>query len=549
MLPHTESANRPESAARETTQPIAVALRKHLLLALGIAVVSGLAYLPLARANYCGFDDTLELQRLSFHDSGSVINDFQTVLFDSFNKYRPLLKTLNRITWRLGHEGATLFRVRNIVAHLLTSMVLYGIGFLLFDSVPVAAGAALLFSVHPLTNQAVTGGIWVITPANLCMFLSFFLFQLSLRQDAWRLPALAASLVIGPIGVLIYDPVIFLYGLIPLYFCTWLIIERKFPPVSHLVTLAGMTVGFLVLWVSLRTAALPPGKSQLTPITTLLKNVLIYSAGITQVFDPVLSTDLLGTPLPREALRGEFELGWIVIITLPTILVLLALLCTMPRWRTNLTRKDLVLFAFLLIAWIGSLVPYLLFSTHASETYNYVGIAFLVLIGVRVLCAITTPPHGRAGPSIPVFAGVVGVVALLYGAATFDRNLRVKSCGDILGNILKQLPTGELHQGKWDVVFSNVPDEPASHYYGMYGYKGVDTLGIGDYGAPGIAGAVQFASKNAGISAESVASEDFVRSCSAPVAGRLCFWVHANGDLNLLQPAATPPASGPPRKF
>jgi hypothetical protein len=533
MHSHPRLAEDPGSTAPRQAFPIAVQTRIHGLIVLSIVIVSGLAYLPLARANYCGFDDTLELQRLTFHDPGSIGNDFHTVLADAINKYRPFLTTLNRITLHLGHSAAALFRARNIVAHLLTSMVLYGIGFLLFDSIPVAAAAALLFSLHPLTNQAVAGGMWVITPANLCLFLSFFLFQLSLRPGRWRLASLAASLTIGPLGVLIYDPVIFLYGLIPLYLCLWVILERKLPPVRHLVVLAAMLVGFLVAWFSLRAAILPPIRSQVTPINTILKNVLIYSVGLTQVFDPILSTDLLRTPLPKEALSGDFDLGWLAIIMLPTAIVLAALVWTIPRWRANLGRRDVIIFGFLLVAWAGSLVPYLFFSTHASETYNYVGIAFLALLAARMLSAMATPPHGQSGPAMTAFAGAVGVLALLYGAATFDRNLRVKSCGDIVGNILRQLPVGELHQGKWDVVFSNLPDEPTSRFYGMYGYKGVDTLGMGDYGSPGIAGAVQFASKNADISASAVAPEQFARLCGAPTPGRLCFWVHADGNLVL----------------
>src|SRR5579871_4742330 len=185
----------PTLASSVTRPP--VGLRTHGLILLGIIIIAALVYIPLARANFCGFDDTLDLQRLTFHDPGNVMNDLTSVLYGS-GKYRPFLTTLNRLTLQFGHESAAWFRFRNILAHLLVSMTIYGIGFLMYDSIPIAAASAFLFSLHPLVNQAVTGGMWVITPADSCLFLSFFLFQLSLRPGRWSIPALVGALVVGP---------------------------------------------------------------------------------------------------------------------------------------------------------------------------------------------------------------------------------------------------------------------------------------------------------------------------------------------------------------
>jgi hypothetical protein len=389
----------------------------------------------------------------------------------------------------------------------------------------------------------------VLSPADLCLFLAFFLFQISLRPGRYQIPALVACLLVGSIGVLTYDPVIFLYGLMPLYLGTRMLIDRKRPPIGYLLTLAGIAIVFLAIWFSLRAAYLPHRRPEITPLATVLSVGMVYVVGVLQVFDPILATDLVGTPLPREALFGQFgiTLGWIVVVTLPALTMLIALLATMRRWRANLTRKDWLLFACLLIAWVGSLVPYLFFSTHPSETYNYVGIAFLLWIAVRVLSAITTPAGGSQ-PNIRVFASVVGVVGLLYGAATLDRNLRVRNCGDIVGNIFQQLPKAELEHGKWDVVFANSPDEQQTRMYGMYGYKGIDTVGYGQYGAPGIPDAVRFVTGNPEISAQALPTEDFIRRCASPQPNQLCFWVHSNGDLSRVPSGTKSPAPpSPPR--
>ena len=517
----------------------------HLCLIAGIILIAGLAYLPLMQSNYCGFDDTLELQRLKFYDPGTLAGDFGPMPFQQYEsyKYRPLFWTLNRITYRLGHGDATAFRVRNVAAHLLSIGLVYGIALLLFHSIAISASAALLFSLHPLANQAVAGAVWISTQAFFLAFLAFFLFLISLRARRWSIPALIGSLLAVAVSVLIYDPLISVFGFIYLYLFVHGVIRRQQVSVAYYAVLGIVTVGFLSCWFWLRHVSLPPGRIAMVSPRMMLEGLAIFVGGIFQVIDPILAADVVGTPLPREALAGEIPPEWVLIVLLPGTLLVAALTIFGARLRANLTREDMITFGFVLLAWCGSLVPYLVFSGHASESYTYVGWTLVTPSMCRLLAALTTKP-GAVGVTRP-FMWCVALLAVLFGVATVNRNLRVQQCGSILGNVLRQLPLGELRRRNWHVLFANVPGDPASRPYGMYGYKGVDTLGYGGYGAPGVKAAVQVAASNPGISADAVSAEEFARRCSEPAAeNTLCVWVHWTGDLVLVPRGApvTPPA-------
>ncbi|MEP6601494.1 MAG: hypothetical protein ABJB49_06730, partial [Nitrospirota bacterium] len=249
-------------------------------------------------------------------------------------------------------------------------------------------------------------------------------------------------------------------------------------------------------------------------------------AGPLQLIDPILASNLFDTPLPSEALRGDITPALIAVVVLPVFLLLLLFAYRARKLRGNLGPDDLATFVFLLLAWGGSLAPYLVFNEHPSETYNYVGLGMLLLIFSRLLYAAFF--ENGSGMSRGLYTVILTVMALLFAGGTWAKNLRVHSCGEILGTILAELPADKLQRGKRHVVFANVPDEPATRFYGMYGYKGVDTLGIGEYGSPGIAGALQYRFNNPEITAETVSAEKLPGLCGARDQN-LCFWVHWDG--------------------
>jgi 4-amino-4-deoxy-L-arabinose transferase-like glycosyltransferase len=488
----------------------------------------------LAVSDYCGFDDALELQRMTFQDPGTLAADMGTVLFNSF-KYRPGMMTLNRLTFRVGDHRAAAFRIRNVLSHMLITVTLYGVGMMLFDSIQVAAIGALLFGLNPLMNQAVAGAVWVIAPANLCLILSFFLFLLSLRAPRHNILMLTGSLVIGSAGILIYDPVIVLYGLIYVYLVVWIFVKRKkHPGTGYLATLLGFTVVFLGVWFSLRARYLPPGAQHPVVFGTAARNLAIYVAAPFQFVDPVLANHILDTPLPPEALAGHITPELLVVVLFPPLVFVWLIVYRLHALRKNLTRDDLANFIFLILAWGGSLLPYLTLNDHPSETYNYVGFLMVALIFSRLLHAGfiqngTTASRGA-------YAAVIATIVVLYISGIAVKNKCVYGCGQAFGRVLATLPANKLQDGKWEIVFANVPGEPATRAYGMYGYKGIDTLGIGAYGSVGIKDALQFAFHNPEIGAESVDAQLLGGACNSHTSGQLCFWVHSDGQVEEAAP-------------
>ncbi len=517
-------------------------MRTHLLIVLGLVLVTGGVYTQLAASDYCGFDDALELQRLSFQDPGTLSADLGTVLFNSF-KYRPGMMTLNRITFRAGHRRAWAFRVRNIVCHVLIAATLYGVGIVLFDSIPVAAIAALMFGLNPIMNQAVAGAVWVIAPADLCLILSFFLFLLSLQAPRYNSVLLAASIVIGSVGVLIYDPVIVVYGLIYLYLFVWIFLKRrKLPSTVYLVSLLSLTAAFLGIWFSLRARFLPHGVQHPSPLAVFGRNFAIYLAAPFQFVDPVLANRVFDTPLPSEALRGDITPELLAVTIVPSLFFVWLIVSRVGSLRKNLTRNDFANFFFLILAWGGSLLPYLAYNEHPSETYNYVGFMMVMLLFSRLLHAAFF--ENGSSVSRPMYAAIVVSIATLYVSAVIVKNHCVHGCGQTFARVLTTMPAGKLQSGAWDIVFADVPGEPASRVYGMYGYKGIETLGVGGYGGLGIEAALQVAFGNPNIRARAVQSHLLAAARDPSEPGRLCFWVHSDGQVEPSIPGP-PPAMKP----
>jgi hypothetical protein len=502
---------------------------RHLLIigAMWLAVI--LAYSPTFRSNYCGFDDMYELQRLEFQDPGTLSADLATVLAHSY-KYRPLSFTVDRITYRLGHGEAWVFRLRNFGSHLLSMVAIYFAGLWLFRLPVVAATAALLFGLDPLANQPVMVADWVYTFPQMGVAASLLCLGMSLRASRGKVLWLVGSLVIAAFSVLMYEPTIVVFGSIYLTLGVYVFlkgvrsIEKKYWAV-----VIGFTLMFGIGWMILRHRYLPSGSMHPFPLSTVLGSLMIYAIGPMQVIDPVLANTVFDTPLPTEMMRGDITPEGLLIAAGPAVLLLLFLLCLSHRLRYNMKRNDWVIIFALVLAWAGSLVPYLFFTDHQSETYCYGGIMFLSLVVSRILWALFIRKDGSF--QWKPYAAVVLTVAVLYSCGTWVKSRRLRECGDAVTNIFTQLPGDKLRSGEWRLVLANVPGEPATRSYGTYGYRGIDTLGIGEYGRPAVALGLQYAFRNPHIQAEVVNPDQLQSQCSRDP-GVLCYWVHWDGRIS-----------------
>jgi hypothetical protein len=503
-------------------------MRTYLPLA-GILLFVVVLYRSEAAAYFCGFDDMNELHRIGFTEHPGLADDFSTMPYLSY-KYRPLTWTINRVTYELGHASPIAFRTRNLIFHLLNIVILYAIAMLLFGSAWVAWTAALLFGIHPLVNQSLVGAVWTVTPSDFLMLLALLLFLLSVRSARWWLPLLAGSLFAGWLGILAYDAVFFFFGLPWIYLAIQFLFKRKRPaPAAYFATLILLTVLFLGSYFNLRSRFLPPGAPHSTRVTAMLKNTAIYAGSFTLLIDPVLANEWFDTPLPSAVLRGGITPEWLLITLLPAFCIGLFILIRwtylQERIRTLNTWPEIV---FLLVTIAASFSAFLLFTDHASETYVYLPVAFFVLLMSRVLCHLCGIERGWS----LTYAAVVAVLVILFGCAVWVRNGRVIDCGSNVSHILTGLPK-DLAHGPWHLLLADAPYEPGSELYGMYGYKGVESLGVGDYGKGAVQGGLQAYFKNGELTAEVVSAEALPALCEQPPsAGKRCFWIHSDGRIS-----------------
>jgi hypothetical protein len=169
-------------------------------------------------------------------------------------------------------------------------------------------------------------------------------------------------------------------------------------------------------------------------------------------------------------------------------------------------------------------LPFLLFAKHASESYEYLPVAFLaVLVGVLLDAARRSAPRGA------VVAGVL-LVGLAV-AATVSRNVAVLSCGRAAERLVAGLRAGARDEAS--VLVANAPGEERSRRYGFYGFRGTDTVGDGAHADPALTAALQLDRRREGATVSLLGPEELRRAaCEPPEARRPAFWVRADGTVS-----------------
>lgn len=506
-------------------------MRIHLWILTGVLLVTGLLYLRVPGTYYCGFDDFIDLHRAQYDASGNNYAAL-TSSFHVSQKYRPFGVILNNLTYRLGHGSPRVFRTRNLIAHLVNAILVYGMGMLLFHSPLVAGTAALLFGVHPLCNQGIMGAVWGFTPTYAGLWLALLLFLLSVRRKPASLTLLVLSLVCGWVTLMAYDAALAFFGLPFCYLGIWYLFTReRLVSRRYLVVLVLLTITCAGSYFALRARYLPPGKSVPVSVVAIARNAALYAAAPCLLLDPVLANEWFGTPLPSEALYDETVRAAFLLITIPSICVLIFLIIRAKWAAARLRGLEWPQMLFLLVAIAASLSPFLVFSDHPSESYLYAIMPFVLLLFSRVFCRLTVPR--KATPWRPVYLATLAVLLVLFGLATWVRTGRVIRCADTAKQILSSLPSSGWREGLWHILLAPVPGEPVSPGYGLYAHYGTDTLGTGDYGAGAVQMAMRVMYGNPEIVAEVISPDELTIRCRAATIDRTpCFWVHRDGRVS-----------------
>jgi hypothetical protein len=498
---------------------------KHILILVAVLAATSFVYTKLPTAYFCAYDDFLEVHRAAFEDTREPARVFTTTHFESY-KYRPLNRGLNLLTyWFRGGEASN-FRTRNVLFHLLNVVLLYALAWLLFHNRLVAGTAALLFGVHPFANHAVVGAVMTNSAAHSLLLISIVTFIVSTRTTTlMRYLLLAIALLCGWLSLLTYEASLVAYPLMFAYLGIQFFAMRRWP-VSRAYTIA-LTLGCLLfsgLYYLIHTWYVPYSAKKAVPqIGTMVKSTAMYFTALLLPVDPVMANTWFGTPLPSdiEVSLGTPLIRIMAIVGLVVVAVLVWLIVKFRRDR--LFSRDWPAQLFVAVSGIAVIAPLIIFTDKPSETYMYLMVAFAALLFSSILVQLLGSHASRRGQI--VFAVIVGALAVSYGTATWVRNTRVARCGETAKEIVSSLHQERFKNGVWFVWVAPARGEPGSHRYGMYGWRGVDTIGY-----TAVESAVQLVNGNESLKARVMTPDELDTACGVPRG--TCFVVHENGKVD-----------------
>ena len=500
--------------------PSNIHFAKRIYALLVVLVVVSLPYLRMTNAYFLGYDDFKEVHRAAFEDTPQPARIFTTGHFGQA-KYRPLNRAINFISYHFGCGNPLAFRARNLFFHLLNCSVLFSIGMLLFDSIFISALGAVLFGLNPLVHQAVAGAVMTNTAAASMALFAVFLGILSCRATKHELRWLVLAITAAWIGVLIYESDVAVLGIIFLYFAlnssflyylrTWKLWVWAYLLLSTLV-IASM------FWM--RAMIITGAEQPVASLAAIAKNAAMYSLALLLPVDPLLANQWLGTPLVSEVhLDNTIK----IIATCSVCLIASVIFVYRRPIRRYLSSLRLMPCAFLLGAACLSLLPLLVFNDHPSETYLYLPTTFAMLLLAYLFSNLR-----RFNPTASYV--VIALLLTSFSCATWGRSQRVVCSAAIAHRILSELPTNKWKQGEWRIRLANVSGMTLPHRYGLYTYRGLDTIGTGD-GIGSIQCALQLQTGNErGVVVDVLSAAQMPQICTpASAIKEPCYWVYPNG--------------------
>jgi hypothetical protein len=491
-------------------------------------------YGPFLNDFYCGHDDYMELYRSRFLNAGDVSTIVTKSHFNSF-KYRPLSHAFVFVSEQWAGGSPWLPRLRNILFHGVCAWLLYLLtrrfGFGLSS-----LGAMAFFALHPLTNQVIEAASWTNTMANSC-YLATLLFGLRYLQPGRRWFDLALCSFFLLCGLLFYDGALMAPPTLLTWFLWYSWRQRKLAlPLGNLIAASVTLVLPLVVYWTLRTWFVPKGQQiiEISPLATLLLNLGLYFNALLIPLDPVLLNAAIDFPLPSRSGLNELKplllASGILGLALVAGLVLSFRQLARQRERQSqpLMPPDTDAMVCLSVAGVISLMPFLLFSALASETYLYLPLALfgaVLVSGLSFILRTSTPPEYLRRTAI-----ALAVVWIAYcSTAVVTRNFRVGKCGMIAENILRTLPgqwrDGKVHHG----FLAPAPYSLSRQKYGLYAYSGLDTIGGNWTDAYAMQGAVRFYLRNENLNIQLGREGQLSKDCRSKEFE--CFWVDSDGTL------------------
>lgn len=488
--------------------------------ALAILIIS-VIYLPTLKLYFMGGDDFREIARAKFEDSQSLIKVFTTP--HDANRYRPVDRGLNFVSYSLWGALPLPYRVRNLFFHICNSIL---VGYLTSQLIKSKNGfsgpiATLLFGLNPYNNLPV---VLAITTKTLLGFEFLLLSLVWLR--IWKLrkigvATIVCSIILSVLIVFTHEQLILIVFFLPIIISLGLVfISTKLYKAT--IVWVFSTWGSVLLSLSIgRSFA---GVSSSSPIfqsfSTIIKNVGICLAGLFSPLDFLLLFD--SRNLSRENIftsllspkTAMFVIGSLIVVGIIVIFILGAL--------KSRPLDKLFLVLFLLLGLLFAILPVVLFSEY-SELYNYIPSMFVWALFLEAIFSLDLLSVSHKARNI-----VLIIIILLFGWATIRRNLlliSVSSVSKTLSVEVRQLVPYPKKQAEF--IFYNKPEQADG--YSLYGLQGV-----GVFEEFGVEPFVQLAYGRSDLSAKWVKDYNtLINQCSERPNSVYIFWEAENETWHL----------------
>ena len=393
------------------------------LVAVGIIIVAGLLAYHNSFSGPFIFDDIESIPEnptiQHIGDAVSPLNDGQAV------QRRPVVNLSLAINYSLGGLEPSGYHVFNLIVHILTGLLLFGIvrrtlRVLGKSSTPLSLAIALIWVVHPLTTDAVT---YVIQRTELLAGLFYLLcLYCAIRSDrserkVWWYVAATISCALGmgskevaisaPVIVLIYDRIFLRDSFKKVFQQRWL-----------------LYVGLASCWLIM--AGLIPHGKEGTVIFGQGTMSLAYA--LTQFKSISTYLGLCFWPSPLILDYGYFKATTFEQILPYAILIISLLVATAWALRYRPRIGFLGLCFFCILAPSSSFVPLLRQMTAEKRMYLPLAVVIIVVvvcvysIGKYVLSRLVS--SASQGKTLGTLGGwsLVGIVVVVLCSLTIKRN-------------------------------------------------------------------------------------------------------------------------------
>ncbi|KAM6896154.1 protein O-mannosyl-transferase TMTC1 [Lycodopsis pacificus] len=412
----------------------------------------------------------------------------------SHKSYRPLCILTFKLNILLGGMTPLYFHIINVCLHCaVTCLLLYTCKRFVFDDSRLAFVTALLFAVHPVHTEAVSGIVGRADVLACLLFLLTFLSYIrsvAVRDSEDSLPCtvsawfLLISLLLGTCAMLVKETGITVFGVCVLYDA--LVLCRK-PLVNHLsgsrfrdlhhicspfIKRACLISGYVVIIMSLRLwlmgGSMPLFSEQDNPASFsphLMTRILTYSYLLSfnawlLLAPVVLCYDWQVGSIPLVESLGDVRL--VATAILGVVMVALCLRCVFSLQRQE-SRQVLVGMLFLVFPFIPASNLFFRVGFVVAERVLYMpsmGYCILVAHGLGRLCSVV----GRWGTT--VLSVSMLLLLLLFSWKTVQQNHVWLSREALFRSGIQTLP----HNAKVHYNYANFLKDSGRHQEAIHHY-------------------------------------------------------------------------------